>query len=132
MKAMNLQSQRKRKLRSRYSVLFLVLLVVEVLIALFVHDSFVRPYLGDVLVVIALYFLVRIFIPVKYKLMPLYIFIFSAAVEFSQYFNILKLLGLEHNTFMRIVMGSMFDFKDILCYAAGCLLLAVYELVRKK
>lgn len=132
MKVMNLQNQRKRKLRISYALLLLLLLVVEVLIALYVHDRFVRPYLGDVLVVIAIYFFVRIFIPIKYKLMPLYIFIFAAAVEFSQYLNILKFLGLEHNTFMRIVMGSMFDVKDIICYAVGCLILGIYELVRKE
>lgn len=45
------------------STAFIVLLAVEIFIALFVHDSVVRPYIGDVLVVIVLYFFVRIFLP---------------------------------------------------------------------
>jgi len=32
-----------------------MLLLIEILIALFVHDEFIRPYVGDALVVIVLY-----------------------------------------------------------------------------
>ena len=39
-------------------ILFMIFLAIEVLIALYVHDDFVRPYLGDVLVVVVLYFFV--------------------------------------------------------------------------
>ena len=41
--------------RRRYGLVFLLLLGVEIVIALFVHDRFVRPYLGDVLVVWVVY-----------------------------------------------------------------------------
>ncbi len=34
-----------------YAALTLILFTVEVVIALFVHDHIIRPYLGDVLVV---------------------------------------------------------------------------------
>ena len=44
-------------------LLFLALLATEVLIALFVHDDFVRPYLGDVLVVPVIFFLLRAAFP---------------------------------------------------------------------
>ena len=37
--------------RWRYFVIFLLLLIIEVLIALYVHDDFIRPYIGDVLVI---------------------------------------------------------------------------------
>ena len=40
-----------------------ILLLTEVLIALYVHDAFVRPYIGDVLVVIVIYTFIRIFVP---------------------------------------------------------------------
>ncbi|MDE6031460.1 MAG: DUF2809 domain-containing protein, partial [Oscillospiraceae bacterium] len=43
---------RKRLL---YAAVFAVLFGVEVVIALFVHDRFVRPYLGDVLAVVTVY-----------------------------------------------------------------------------
>ena len=38
------------KSRLPYIIAAVVLLIVEILIGLFVHDGFVRPYIGDVLV----------------------------------------------------------------------------------
>ena len=48
-----------------YLLATIVLIAVEVLIALFVHDNFVRPYIGDVIVVVVIYCFVRIFVPEK-------------------------------------------------------------------
>lgn len=116
------------KKRMLYIIATILFLAVEVAIALFVHDNFVRPYIGDVLVVIVLYTLLRIWIPDKLRLLPLYVFLFAAGVEVLQYFEFVKLLGLGNNHFLRILLGSVFDWKDILCYAVGCLLLAGYEI----
>lgn len=112
----------KTKARLVYMLLFLALLATEVLIALFVHDDFVRPYLGDVLVVPVIFFLLRAAFPERIKLLPLYIFLFAAAVEVGQYFNIVKLLRLDGIRFFRILLGSTFSFLDIACYLAGAVL----------
>ncbi|ABX43274.1 ribosomal maturation YjgA family protein [Lachnoclostridium phytofermentans] len=124
---MSLQKDEKRKYRIKYAVAFIVLIIIEVLIALYVHDNFVRPYIGDVLVVIVLYSAIRVIIPEKYVLMPLYLFVFAAGVEFLQYFKLVQALGLQNNTFFRIILGSTFDWMDILCYGVGCVILGVYE-----
>lgn len=130
---MSLQKEEKRKLRIKYGIAFIILFGIEVLIALFVHDTFIRPYIGDVLVIIVLYCAVRVVIPDKCAQMPIYLFIFAAGVECLQYLQLVKLLGLENNTFMRILIGSTFDLKDIACYAAGCIILGIFECwMRKK
>ena len=59
-----------KKIRLVSAGIAVTLLVIEVLIALFVHDSFVRPYLGDVLAVIFVYFLGRVFFPEKPAFLP--------------------------------------------------------------
>lgn len=118
------------KKRIPYLIAFFVLLFVEVLIALFVHDNFIRPYIGDVLVVVVIYAFLRIIIPEKCRLLPLYVFIFSAGVEVLQLFHIVDLLGLGEIRFFRILIGSTFDIKDVACYAVGCALLGVYEVIR--
>ena len=115
--------------RFGYGIVTMILLVVEVFIALFVHDSFIRPYVGDVLVVIVIYSFIRILIPQRCKLLPLWIFLFAAGWEVLQLFRIVELLGLGGNRFFRILIGSVFDRKDIVCYAVGCLLLAAYEMI---
>lgn len=79
------------------------------------------------LVVILLYCFIRIVFPKGIRLLPLYIFLFAVGVECLQYFNWVKLLGLEHNTFFRILMGSVFDIKDIYCYGIGSVLLGVFQ-----
>ena len=119
-------------MRIKYSIEFLVLLIIEVLIALYIHDDFIRPYIGDVLVVMVLYCFVRIFIPNGVKLMPLYIFIFAAGVEVLQYFRLVEVLGLENNRFLRILIGSVFDVKDIICYGVGCALITTVTGISRK
>ncbi len=113
--------------RIKYLVVTVVLLILEVLIAIFVHDKFVRPYVGDVLVTVLLCTFLRIFIPSGIKLLPLYVFIFAALVEILQYFNIVEILGLSDNRFLSILVGSVFDIKDIICYAIGCVIVFALE-----
>ena len=121
-----------RKKRMIYGVTTVILFVIELLIALFVHDNFIRPYVGDVLVVVLLYTFVRIFLPQGMRLLPLYIFLFAAGVEVLQYFRIVEVLGLSDNRVLSVVVGSVFDVKDIVCYGAGCVLLWVYEWMLKR
>ena len=90
----------KTKLRIIYTVIFLAVLLIEICIALFIHDDFIRPYLGDVLVTVLICAFLRIFIPEGVKLLPAYVFIFAAVVEILQHFDIVKLLGLEGNAFL--------------------------------
>lgn len=113
--------------RIKYLIATVVLLLIEVLIALFVHDNFIRPYVGDMLVVIVVYTFVRIFIVQKCNILPLYVFVFAASVEILQYFELVKRLGLSDNRFLRVLIGSVFDIKDIICYGIGCIILGGYE-----
>lgn len=113
--------------RIQYLLLFLAVLFAEVLIALFVHDRLIRPYIGDVLVVVVIYCFIRILIPEGFAILPVIVFIFAAAVEVLQYFHLVERLGFADNPFMRILIGSVFDVKDIVCYGAGCIILGVIE-----
>lgn len=117
------------KKRIIYLILTIILLAIEVLIALFVHDRFIRPYVGDVLVIMVLYTFVRIFIPERIKALPAYLFGFAALVEIAQYFRIVERLGLENNRFFSVLIGSVFDIKDIMCYAAGTLFIVIGQII---
>lgn len=110
-----------KKRRIIYALLFLTVLLSEILIALFANDNFVRPYVGDMLVTVLICCFVRIFLPTGAKLLPVYVFLFAAAVEVCQYFDIVKLFGFEGNRFISVLLGRTFSLADILCYAAGCL-----------
>lgn len=105
--------------RAPYLIGFLALLAVETGIALFVRDAFVRPYVGDMLVTVLLCCLVRGLFPHRPKWLALYVFLFSAAAEFSQLMDIAAILGIK-SAALRILLGATFDPKDILCYFLGC------------
>lgn len=120
------------KQRIKYGIATLLLLAVEVMIALFMDDNFIRPYVGDILVVIVVYTFIRIWFPQNLRTLPLYVFLFAVGVEVLQYFQIVKVLGLENHGFFRVLIGSVFDVKDIVCYGIGCGLLEVYERRRNK
>lgn len=98
---------------------FILLFLVEVFIALFVDDFFIRPYGGDIIVVILIYYFLKSFIQVK----PLYLIIptllFAYAVEFAQYLGMVRVLGVEDNVFLRTILGSSFSWGDMLCYTVG-------------
>lgn len=116
-------------MRKKYAALFAALLLIEVIIALFVHDSFVRPYGGDVLVTLLICAFCRIFLPNGVRFLPMFVFIFALAVEIGQYFDFVALLGLEGSAFFRILLGSTFSAADIVCYAVGCIIFVPIERV---
>lgn len=116
--------------RRKYLVAFILIFLIEVSIALWVHDRIIRPYIGDALAVVFVYCFVRIFLPDGIRRLPLYVFLFAAFVEVMQYFRLVELLGLERCRVARIILGSVFDWKDILCYGLGCLVLYWLEKTR--
>ncbi len=111
-----------KKLRIVYIISFFTVLLAEILIALYVHDRFIRPYFGDVLITVLICCFVRMFLPTKLRGLPIYVFLFATAVEIGQYFNYVELLGLGDIQFFRTWMGTSFSFYDIVCYGAGCVI----------
>jgi hypothetical protein len=110
------------KKRLGYILSFTILLITEILIALFVRDDFIRPYGGDILVTVLICAAVRIVFPTGVRLLPVWVFLFAAAVEIGQYFDFVTLLGLGSIAFFRILLGSTFSPADLICYAVGCVL----------
>jgi hypothetical protein len=115
-----------------YASVFLLLLGVEIGIALWVNDSFIRPYLGDMLVVILLYVLVKSIFPLPPYRIATSVFFFACFVEVSQYFQIISLLGLEHNILARTIIGTHFDWKDIVAYGLGTVIILSIEHYRRR
>jgi uncharacterized membrane protein len=110
-----------------YFGLTVLLFVIEVLIASFVHDKIVRPYIGDVLVVILIYCFVKSFLNIKVLTAALLVLLFSFSIETLQYFNLVEKLGLEHNKIARIVIGSSFGWVDFVAYSLGVLIVLAVE-----
>lgn len=110
-----------------YFGLTAVLLLIEVVIALFVKDRFIRPYLGDVLVVILIYCFVKSFIKISVYKAALGVLLFAFTIEILQYCSLVEKLKLQHNTVAKTVIGTSFSWEDILAYIAGVLIVLIVE-----
>ena len=93
---------------------------------MYVRDNFIRPYVGDMLMVVLVYSFVRIFLPTGIPRMPFYVFLFACFVEVLQYFRLVETLGIT-NRAARIILGPTFDWADIACYAVGCVFIVLFE-----
>lgn len=120
-----------------FGISFLVLFGIEALIALFVHDSFIRPYLGDVIVMSVLYCFLRTVLPIRiWKKLHTHrcswwiviLFGFAVMVERLQGIHIVELLGLSGSAAASTMIGTSFDWGDMLCYLSGCAVLCGLEL----
>lgn len=97
------------------AAVFVVLLCIEIIIAVFVHDSFVRPYIGDVLAVICVYFLARTFLSGKPRYLSVYVTLFAFCVELVQLTPLSEALPRA----LAVIVGGTFDHTDLLCYLIG-------------
>ena len=121
----------KIKVSIKYLCAFFVVLTVEILIAVYAKDNFIREHLGDVLVVVLIYCFIKAFIRNEIKLLWLYIFLFAALVEIGQYFHFVDMIGLGDYKLARIIFGTTFDANDIICYLVGCVGIWIFERVRE-
>lgn len=110
------------QLNKKYILITITLFLIEVCIAAFVKDTFIRPFLGDVLVVLLIFSFVRIFYSGNVKKLIFGVLLFSFTIEILQYFQFATVLGLEKYRIVKIVLGSTFDWLDLLAYTIGALL----------
>jgi hypothetical protein len=108
-----------RTFNSLYFNIALVIFVIEVLIALYVKDRIIRPYMGDVLVVIMIYCFIRTYFEASAFKVAMFVLAFAFTLEVLQYFKIIDILGLRHNKLARIVIGTKFEWLDLVAYVVG-------------
>jgi hypothetical protein len=115
-----------------YLLVALVIFAIEVCIALFVHDAFIRPYIGDVLAVVLVYCALRAVTPMS--LWPAIAATLSVAlaIELAQLLNLLDMIGLRSNRIAATVLGGSFDWLDLVAYVAGAVAVVAVEQVRPK
>lgn len=109
-------------IRIRYLILAVTIFIVEILIATVFSDiTFIRAFLGDYLVVILLYCLIRAFWSASPLILSGAVFLFACAVEAAQALGLADALGLPAGSLLRTLIGTSFSWIDILMYFLGCL-----------
>ncbi len=115
------------KFRMGYFILAVLIFGLEIFIALFVHDTIIRPYIGDLLVVILLYCFVKSFADLPVFPTAISVLLFSFLIEISQYFKIIRFLGLQNSAIARVIMGTSFAWIDLIVYMWGIAIVLFVE-----
>jgi len=105
--------------RKNYFLLTIILLFVEICIALFINDKFIRPYLGDFLVVILLYFFARTFFNITIFQAATLVLLFAFFIELLQFINFVSVIGLQDSNIASTILGHSFSWLDIFAYVLG-------------
>ena len=113
--------------RKQYFFLTLLLFGIEVIIALFFHDRIIRPYVGDLLVVILMYCFIRTFFKIPVLATAIAVLLFAYLVEFLQYLNLVRLLGLQNSALANLILGNLFEWIDLLAYTLGIAFVLLIE-----
>ncbi len=109
---------------------FSFLLLIEIFIASYIKDDYIRPYLGDFLVVILIYCFLMAISQLSVLKGIITVLVFSFAVEFFQLINIVKVLQYQPPKIVMVILGSSFSVWDLLAYSLGLFTCLILEYTR--
>ena len=110
----------------RAAILFVVLL----LLATFGRDlGWIRSFLGDVLAVAWVYYIMRTVVAAKTSSIALFAFAIGAMVELTQYVMVHMDVEIP-NPILRVAFGATPDWWDVLAYAIGAVLVLGLDALR--
>lgn len=115
------------KFNLKYFLIFISIFIVEVIIAIYIKDNFIRPYFGDYLVIFLVYFFSLSFINADKNKIALSVLVFAFTIEIIQYFQVLSYFNLEKNRILRIVAGNTFSFEDLIIYTLAFLTIILFN-----
>jgi hypothetical protein len=111
----------------KYFLIFISIFIIEVIIAIYIKDNFIRPYFGDYLVIFLVYYFLLSCINADKNKIALGVLVFAFTVEIIQYFQVLSYFNLEKNRILRIVAGNTFSFEDLIIYTIAFLTIIFFN-----
>ncbi|MCL5129987.1 DUF2809 domain-containing protein [Algibacter sp. L4_22] len=120
------------KLNKISLTLAVLLLLTEILIALYFKTGFIRYTVGDFLSTILLYCFFKSFLKINHFKLGAVVLFIAFLIEFAQYFNLLKLLNLEDHKLLTIILGSTFQVGDLVAYTFGIITVLIIEQLNSK
>lgn len=130
---MLLNKGRKRTfgVNRQFLLLTIALFIIEVLIARYSQSGFIRGFTGDVLVVLLLFCAVRTIFRIAVIPLAVLVLLFAYLIELGQWFGLVDILGLGQYRLARIVIGSHFDWWDLVAYSTGFVIIGLVHHYRQ-
>ncbi|MFM5523784.1 ribosomal maturation YjgA family protein [Aeromonas jandaei] len=111
-------------MKRKFLFIFMGGLIVIFGIGFYAEGAFWRGFLGDVMIVVLLFSFFNMIVVQPAWRGAIAALILSFVVEIFQYFHLVDFLGIE-NKFIRIVIGTHFDWLDVIAYTLGFLICLV-------
>ncbi|WP_298239171.1 DUF2809 domain-containing protein [uncultured Algibacter sp.] len=115
------------KINKTYLLATVLLLITEILIATFLKAGFIRHTFGDYLATILIYCFVKIFFEIDSLKLGVSVLIFAFIIEFLQLINLLKILNLQNDPLLKIIVGTTFEISDLVAYTLGIITVLIVE-----
>ncbi len=115
------------RLKTLFLLMALLLLIAEIIIAQYVHDGFVRPFVGDFLATMLLFCTLVLWPGLTLTQAAHWSLALSYALEGLQLIRFLDRTGLAKHKTLVIWLGHSFSWFDMLSYtlAHGCICLFI-------
>ena len=114
------------KFNKKYFISFIILFIVELLIAKYA-TGFLRHSIGDVLAVIFLYCLIKSFIKIPVINTAILVLIIAFTIEFLQLSNLQNMYPKEAEYYLKLTLGTSFSFGDLIAYLVGTIIILLIE-----
>jgi len=119
------------RLNKHYLLASYILLTIEMLIALFAKDSFIRPIFGDYIASILLFCILATILQFSKNKLAIVTLLLSYLIEILQYVAFFNLINFKKYPILKIILGSSFSWMDIIAYSLGILSVLVIHNFKK-
>jgi hypothetical protein len=120
-----------KNIKIKYLIICCSILIIEITIALFINDQFIRPIFGDYLASILVFYVLATFLKTELNKIAILSLLISYIIEFLQYIHILELLHLDKIKILNILLGNSFSWTDMLAYTLGIMTVVLIHNYKK-
>jgi hypothetical protein len=103
-------------------------MICVLIVLLFGGNLFVRGFIGDIIVILLIYFFMKVFYDFKALNLTVCVLALAFLTEFLQDLKLITFLGLQHNAAARIILGAVFDPFDLIAYVIGAVLVYIIDM----
>lgn len=114
------------KLNLKYFIAFLILLILEILIAKYT-TGFIRHTFGDYLCVILIYCFVKSIVEISNLKVAIFVLLFAYIIEFSQLTNLQNWYPEDYKNILKLILGTSFSIGDLIAYTLGIISILMVE-----
>lgn len=101
--------------------------LIELAIAFIIKTGFIRYTFGDYLVVILLYAIFRGCTNLSVRASALVVLLIAYGIELLQLTPFLAYFNLQHSVTAKLILGSTFQFWDLVAYTLGIITVLIIE-----